>query len=46
MLNNHSACKYEIPYKSIFVITQCCTNAVVTLQYGPTKLRCNIRWTK
>ena len=42
VLNTHTECKYEAPYKIPFVITQCWTNCTVVLQYGPTKIRYNI----
>ena len=32
MLTNHTAYKYETPYKGPFVITQCFTNGTVHLQ--------------
>ena len=35
MITNHTAYKYETPYKSPFVITQCFNNGAVNLQYGP-----------
>ena len=41
MLDNHSGYGYETPYKGPFLITQCCTNDMVTLQYGATKIRYN-----
>ena len=44
MLNNHAAYKYETTYKVIFVITLCFTNGLVSIQYGTTKSRYNIRW--
>ena len=43
MLANHTSYKYETPYKGYFVITQCFTNGVVILQYGPIKIMHNIR---
>ena len=43
MLTNHSAYKYETPYKGTFLITQCFTNVTVMLQYVPTKIKYNIR---
>ena len=46
MITNHTAYKYETPYKCPSVITQCFTNGTVTLQYGPTKIRYNIRQIK
>ena len=33
-------------YKGPFVITQFWNNGTVTLQYGPTKIRYNVRWIK
>ena len=38
MLVNNAAYKYEMPYNGWFVITQCWTNVMVTLQYGATKI--------
>ena len=46
MLNNHSACKYENPYKGPFGITHCRINRPVILQYGFTKISNNLRWIK
>ena len=46
MLNNQNSIKYETPYKGPFLITQCCTNGTVTIQYCATKIRYNIRWIK
>ena len=46
MLNNLSAYKYIAPYKGPFVITQCCTNVTVTMQYVPIQIRNNIRQIK
>ena len=46
MLTNHTAYKYETSYKGCFVITQWFTNGMVILQYGPTKIRYNIRQIK
>ena len=43
MLNNHTAYKYETPYKGRFLITQCFNNGVVNLQYCATEIRHNIR---
>ena len=43
MLTNNAAYKYETPNNGLFVITQCCTNGMVTLQCGPIQLRHNIR---
>ena len=44
MITNHTAYKYETPYKSPFVITQCFNNGAVNLQYGPIYIY--IRWIK
>ena len=44
MINNHAAHKYETPYKGQFLITRYFTNGTVNIQYGPTKIRYNIRW--
>ena len=46
MLTNHTAYKYETPYKGPFVRTQCFTNGTLNLQYGPIKIRYNIRQIK
>ena len=43
MLTNHTAYKYENPYKGLFVITQCFTNGMVMLQYGAIQITYNIR---
>ena len=43
MITNHTAYKYENPYKGLFVITQCFTNGKVNLKCGPTEIRYNIR---
>ena len=43
MLASHTAYKYETPYTVPFLITRCITNGKVKLQYGPTKIRYNIR---
>ena len=43
MLNNHAVYNYEIPYKDLFLITQCWTNGTVTLQCGPKNIWHNIR---
>ena len=43
MLDNHTAYKNELLFKGPFVKTQCWSNGTVTLQYFPTKIRCNIR---
>ena len=42
MLTNHTACKYETPYKVPFVIIQCFTNGTVKLQYCATRVKHNI----
>ena len=42
MLTNHTVYKYETPYKGPFVVTQCFTNGMVTLQYGVTQIQYNI----
>ena len=42
MITNHTAYKYETPYKDSFVITQCFINDTVNLQCGPKKIRYNI----
>ena len=46
MVNNHTAYKYETPYKGPFVITQCFTNGTVMLQYRATENRYNIHLIK
>ena len=46
MLNNHAVYKYGTLFKVPFVIKRCWTNVTVTLQYGSTKIRHNIRWIK
>ena len=46
ILTNHTAYKYETPYKFTFVIIQCFTNGTVMFQYGPTKIRHNIHHIK
>ena len=43
MITNHTAYKYETPYKGLFVITQFFINITVNLQCGTTKNRYNIR---
>ena len=43
ILNNHTAYKYETPYKVPFVITQCFANVTANLQCVPTKIKYNIR---
>ena len=42
MLTNHTAYKYETPYKGLFLITQCFTNGMLNLQYGAVKIKYNI----
>ena len=42
MRNNHAAYKYEMTYKGTFLINQCWTNIMVTLQCGAIKIRYNI----
>ena len=46
VINNHSAYKHETPYKGTFLITQCFTNVMVTLQSGAIKIRYYIRQIK
>ena len=41
MLTNHTAYKYETPYKVPFAIMRCYTDGTVNLQCGPTKIRGN-----
>ena len=43
IINNNDAYKYETPYKVLFLIEQCWTNGMVTLQCGAIKIRYNIR---
>ena len=43
MLTNHTAYKYETPYKGPVAITQCFTNGTVNFQYGVIKIKYNIR---
>ena len=43
MLSNSAAYKYKTQYIDPFVITQCCTNIKVTLQYDEIKIRYNTR---
>ena len=43
MLSNHTAYKYETPYKAPSVVTQCFTNSTVNLQYGATQIKYNMR---
>ena len=42
MLTNHTAYKYETPYKVTFVITQFFTNDAVNLKHGTTQIKYNI----
>ena len=42
MLANNAACKHETPYEGPFLITQCCTNSTVTLQYCLVQISHNI----
>ena len=42
MLLNHTAYKYETPYKGRFVTTQYFTNGTVMLKYGVTQITYNI----
>ena len=42
MLDNHSAYKYETPYNSPFLMTQCWANGTATSQCYATKIRHNI----
>ena len=42
MLTNHTAYKYETPYKGPFVITQCYTNGTVNLKCGAIKIKYNM----
>ena len=39
MLTDHTAYKYETPYKGPFLITQCFNNGKVMLKHGTKKLR-------
>ena len=39
MLTNHTAYKYETPYKDPFVLTQCFTNGTINLQRGAIQIR-------
>ena len=43
MLLNHTAYKYETPYKCPIVMTQCFANVTVMLQYGAIQITYNIR---
>ena len=42
MPTNHTAYKYETPYKGPFVITQCFINGAVDLKYGVIQITYNI----
>ena len=42
MLTDNAAYKYEMPYNGPFLITQCWTNGMVTLQCGLIQIRDNI----
>ena len=42
ILTDHTAYKYETPYKGPFVIKQCFTNKTVILKYGAIQIRYNI----
>ena len=43
MITNHTAYKYETPFKGPFVRTHLFTNGMVNLHYGATEIRYNIR---
>ena len=43
MFTKHTAYKYETPYTGPFLKKWCFTNGTVNLQFGPTKIRYNIR---
>ena len=43
MLANHTAYKYETPYKVPFVITKCLTNGTVNLRRDAIQINYNIR---
>ena len=43
ILTNHTAYKYETPYKGPFLITHCFTNGTVMLQCGAIQITYNIR---
>ena len=43
MITDHVTYKYETSYKGTFAITWCFTNGTVNLQYGPIKIKHNIR---
>ena len=42
MLTNHTAYKYEMPYKGPFAITQCFTNGTVNSQCDEIQIKHNI----
>ena len=42
MVTNHTAYKYETPYKGPVVITQCFTNGRVNLRCGAVQMKYNI----
>ena len=42
MINKHTVCKYETPYRFPFLITQCFTNDKIMLKCGATEIRYNI----
>ena len=42
MLDDNAAFKYETPHEIPIEIIQCCTNGIVVLKYGATKIRYNI----
>ena len=42
ILTNHTACKYETPFKGPFVITKFFTNVTVNFQCGVAQIRYNI----
>ena len=42
MILNHTAYKYETPYKGYFVIKQCFANGMVLLKCGVIKITYNI----
>ena len=46
MITKHTEYKYETPYTSPFVTTQCFTNGVVKLQNGATQIMYNIHHIK
>ena len=46
MLTNHTAYKYETPYKIPFLISQYFTNGTLMLQYGTIQITYNIRCIK